>query len=370
MVAGSHRSCSRSSSRAVCTAVAFALVERRLPPMPRARAAWAGALVVVAVAGLVGVFAAKGSPWTLAERGYDEFVETPDGPTASTRDPSDLNSRLFSLWGNGRAELWSVAWDMARERPLLGKGAGTYEQYWLRDRPFESDARDAHSLYLETLAELGAPGLALLAVALGTPLVAAMRARRRRLVGAATGAYVVYVVHAAADWDWEMTAVTLTALFCGVALLVAARDESASGRAGRGIRSALVVLALVAATLSLVGFLGNRAIVETERAAGGNDWDLAESEARNAIRWTPWSADGWQALGETQLQQAELADARRSFRRALAKAPDDWNLWLNLAYASTGAEQRRAAERALALNPLSSEIERVRPAIGLPPAEG
>ena len=350
-------------------AVAFALVERRLPAMPRARAAWAGALIVVAAAGLVGAFAAYGSPWTLAERGYHEFVEAPDG-TASTQDPSDLNSRLFSLWGNGRAELWSVAWDMARDRPLLGTGAGTYEQHWLRDRPFESDARDAHSLYLETLAELGPLGLALLAAALGAPLVAALRARRRRLVGAATGAYVVYLVHAAADWDWEMTAVTLTALFCGVALLVAARDESTSGRAGQGTRAALVAVALGAAALSLVGFLGNRAIVETERAAGDDDWELAESEARRAVRWTPWSAHGWQALGETQLQQAEFADARRSFRNALAKDPDDWNLWLNLAYASTGAEQRRAAERALALNPLSSEIGRVRPAIGLPPAEG
>jgi cytochrome c-type biogenesis protein CcmH/NrfG len=167
-----------------------------------------------------------------------------------------------------------------------------------------------------------------------------------------------------------MTAVTLTALFCGVALLVAARDESAPARAGRGIRATLAVVALVAAALSVVGFLGNRAIAESERAAGADDADLAEAEARRAIRWTPWSAHGWQALGEVQLQHAELADARRSFRRALTKDPDDWNLWLNLAYASKGAEQRRAAERALALNPLSSEIKRVRPAIGLPPADG
>jgi O-antigen ligase len=352
--------------------VAFAQIERRLPRLPRVRAAYAGTLVAVAAAGAVAIFAVYGAPWTLAERGYHEFVDPPAAaPTAgSPQEPGDLNSRLFSLWGNGRAELFAVAWDTAREHPLLGTGAGTYEQRWLRDRPFELDARDAHSLYLETLAELGPAGLTLLAVALGAPLVAALRARRRRLVGAATGAYVVYVVHAAADWDWEMTAVTLTALFCGVALLVAARDESGSVRAGRGIRATLAVAAVVAAALSLVGFLGNRAIAESERAAGADDADLAEAEARRAIRWTPWSAHGWQALGEVQLQHAEFADARRSFRRALAKDPDDWNLWLNLAFASKGAGQRRAAERALALNPLSSEIARVRPAIGLPPADG
>jgi O-antigen ligase len=353
-------------------AVAFALAERRVPPMPRARAAYAGALLAVAVAGTIAIFAAYGAPWTLAERGYREFVErpapAPAGAPAENR--RDLNTRLFSLWGNGRAELWAVAWDTARDEPLLGAGAGTYEQHWLRERPFELDARDAHSLYMEMLAELGAPGLALVIVALGVPLVAAVRARRWRLGGVTTGAYVVYVVHAGADWDWEMTAVTLTALFCGVALLVAARDESAPPRVGRSLRAIVVVAALAAAALSVLGFVGNRASVESERAAGTRDWGLAESEARTAIRWAPWSAQGWQALGEAELQQADFTAARRSFRRALAKDPEDWNLWLNLAYASTGAEQRRAADRALALNPLSSEIERVRPAIGLPPADG
>jgi hypothetical protein len=349
-------------------AVVFALAERQMPTMPRVRAAYAGALVAAAAGGAIAIFAAYGAPWTLAERAYRQFVEIPTPVRVSVQEPPDLNTRLFSLWGNGRAELWSVAWDTAREQPLLGTGAGTYEQRWLRDRPFELDARDAHSLYLEMLAELGAPGLALLVVALAAPLVAAVRARRRRLVGVTAGAYVVYVVHAAADWDWEMTAVTLTALFCGFALLVAARDESAPSRVGRVARAAIVLVALATAALSVLGFVGNRASAESERAAGAADWELAEAEARTAIRWAPWSAQGWQALGEAQLQQADFAEARRSFRRAIAKDPEDWNLWLNLAYSSTGAEQRRAAERALALNPLSSEIERVRPAIGLPPA--
>ncbi|HYT50946.1 MAG TPA: hypothetical protein VEL10_01935 [Gaiellaceae bacterium] len=41
--------------------------------------------------------------------------------------------------------------------------------------------RDAHSLYVETLAELGPIGLALLSAALVVPLVAAVRARRHPL---------------------------------------------------------------------------------------------------------------------------------------------------------------------------------------------
>ena len=43
----------------------------------------------------------------------------------------------------------------------------------------------------------------------------------------ALGAYSVYVLHAGVDWDWEVTAVTLTAIVLGGCLLgYARRDDS------------------------------------------------------------------------------------------------------------------------------------------------
>ena len=79
---------------------------------------------------------------------------------------------------------------------------------------------DAHNLYLETLAELGAPGLILLLLVLGMPFAAVKRARAATpLAAAACGAYVAFLLHAGIDWDWEMPAVTLSALFCGLALI-------------------------------------------------------------------------------------------------------------------------------------------------------
>ena len=48
-------------------------------------------------------------------------------------------------------------------------------------------------------AELGVIGLALLAVVLGAPLIGAVRARRRRLVPIAFGAYVAFLAHAAVE---------------------------------------------------------------------------------------------------------------------------------------------------------------------------
>jgi tetratricopeptide (TPR) repeat protein len=351
-------------------ALAFAYVERLLPSLPRARLAYGMILATLGAAGLVAIFAAYGSPWAISERAYDSFVRAPPPVAAPVGSQSDLNQRLFRFWGNGRADFWRVAWRDSSEHPVLGSGAGTYEEYWYRHRPIPSIVRDAHSLYFETLAELGPPGLALLLLALGMPVVAAMRARRRRLVSAAFGAYTVYLAHAGVDWDWELTAVTLTAFLCGVALLVSARSEGTPRLTASRPRIALLAAALAAVVFSFVGLIGNTALSESHQAAIDERWGTAEAQARKAIDWAPWSSQGWQALAEAQLQQAKLAQARQSFRRALAKDPRDWNLWLELAFASKGAERRAAARRALALNPLSTEIEGVRPAIGLRPSTG
>ena len=80
---------------------------------------------------------------------------------------------------------WHVAWAQTEEHPLTGRGAGTFERAWLEAQPAPVFVRDAHSLYLETLAELGVVGLALLVIALAAPLAAAswrrVRRRHRRL---------------------------------------------------------------------------------------------------------------------------------------------------------------------------------------------
>jgi O-antigen ligase len=120
---------------------------------------------------------------------------------------------------------WHVAWQEAREAPLIGDGAGTFELAWLERRPIPADIRDAHSLYLETLAELGVVGLALLAVALAVPLASGFRSGAS---AAATSGYVAFLVHAGLDWDWEMPAVTVAGLLCGIALLVDGRRATSA----------------------------------------------------------------------------------------------------------------------------------------------
>ena len=151
---------------------------------------------------------------------------------------------------DNRPDYWKVAWTDFERNPGLGSGAGTFSDYWLHYREIDSFARDAHNLYIESLAELGPLGLALVLLALGLPLVR-LRGRRDPVLAAAAGGYVAFVVHAGLDWDWEVPAVTLAGLFCGAALLVGGRPDGLPPLSGRA-RLALLLVALALGVLAAV----------------------------------------------------------------------------------------------------------------------
>jgi Flp pilus assembly protein TadD len=148
-------------------------------------------------------------------------------------------------------------------------------------------------------------------------------------------------------------------------LLAAAR--SPWSRLGDWTRARVVLGAafFVVAAFSAFTLAGNRALASAGNATRADHLAAAESHARRASSLQPWSAAPWQTLGEAQLQQAKLAAARASFRRGLAKNPHDWRLWLDLALASRGKARTAAARQALALNPLSPEMNRILPFLGL-----
>jgi O-antigen ligase len=328
------------------------LLRRRVAPGDSARRAAVVALTLAAVAVVAAGLARTGGPQGAVRRAYHAF--TAPAPVVNT----DESRRLFSLSGNSRSDYWHVAWHEYEERPSLGGGAGSFQRYWLRHRPVGLPVLDAHSLYLETLAELGPVGLGMLLFALVIPLCAVRAARRHRLAPAALGAYAAFLVHAGIDWDWEMPAVTLAALVCGAALLLAARGGT--GQLPRRARVAGVALAAALGVVALVGFLGNRAVASSSDALDRASLHTATSDARSARRWEPWSPEPWRLLGEAQLEAGEVNKARASFRRGLAKDKGDWELWLDLALATRGADRQAALDHVALLNPLSTELREIR----------
>jgi hypothetical protein len=146
-----------------------------------------------------------------------------------------------------RSSLWGVAWHQFERHVALGSGAGTFALAWARSGLIETrgGALDAHSLYLETLAELGLVGLLLVLTFLALPLGQARRAP------VAAGGYVAFLVHAGLDWDWEMPAVVLAGLCCGAALLACGGGDARPVRLRS--RTAIVVLALALGVASIAG---------------------------------------------------------------------------------------------------------------------
>jgi O-antigen ligase len=325
--------------------------QRRLHLRSSQRAAVTATVWVVIAAVLVFGLVVAGGPSGIK----DKFVAAP--PTTH----GQLNKRLFSFSGSYRTPLWSQAWHEYNAHPILGGGAGSYETYYLQHRTRADKVKNAHNLYLETLAELGPLGLALLLVALLAPLYAAVRARREALVPALAGAYVAFLAHLAVDWDWQVTAVALTGLYCGAAILVAARSDADEQRQmAPRVRYALLGGTLAVMIVAFVGLVGNMSLAQASTAAGKGDWAASAKDARRAHTWAPWSSEPYRLLGEAQLGAGDTRAAVASFDEAIAKSPDDWNLWFDLARATTGTPQRKALAHAAALNPLSPEIAELR----------
>jgi O-Antigen ligase len=189
-------------------AAAVAWIAARRPAGPIALPRWApaaiAATVLIAAAAVIGVAA--------RDRGH---------PTASGASAQ----RLRSLESN-RYAYWKVALrDGFAKEPLRGIGAGGFAVIWLEHRDVPERAKVAHSLYVETLSELGIVGFAFLAAFIGGLVLVALAAWRRQ--PGAVALLALWATHSALDWDWQMPALTLVPLVLAGLAIASAEDEPA-----------------------------------------------------------------------------------------------------------------------------------------------
>ncbi|MGN6558584.1 MAG: O-antigen ligase family protein, partial [Solirubrobacterales bacterium] len=173
------------------------------------RAALALALVAIAAAIAVG-----GRAWSQFSSSDVQF-------------PNQPQAHYTELSGAGRHEFWRVAVDAFGEKPVLGHGAGTYLFSWDQLRHTEQKVLDAHSLYLEAFAELGAVGgllvLAMVIAILVTGFLAwrAAGGARKELYAILFAACLAFAVAAGIDWFWEIAALGSIFFTAGGALVAA-----------------------------------------------------------------------------------------------------------------------------------------------------
>ena len=135
-------------------------------------------------------------------------------------------SRLVSS-ESARYSYWDVAVDGWVQRPVQGIGVGGFEALWLAQRTEATPARNPHSLFIQTLSELGLIGIALLIAFVGAIVAAGRRARAGdpALVAGWIAVLGVVIFHSGLDWVWQMPAVSLIALTLAGALIAEADNS-------------------------------------------------------------------------------------------------------------------------------------------------
>ena len=248
--------------------------------------------LVASLVGLVIVLVAAavwGAPGRASDA-WDEFKEPSQAPGEGT-------ARLASVAGESRYQFWSSAAREMQSRPLAGTGSGTFEYWWNRDGDTESIVRDTHSLYLQTLGELGIVGLALLAAFLAAVLIgggwATVRAGSggRPQLAAALAGCVAFFATATFDWMWQIPVLPVTMLLLA-AVLVSAGARSSEGTPGLPwIPRAAIGLASIAVIVAIAVPLSSASLVrQSQEDAQSGDLQGALEEAKSAQNVQPSAA--------------------------------------------------------------------------------
>ena len=137
------------------------------------------AVIAASAIGALGVLVAAGTAVAgkfdrvdhFVSRQWDDFMRPANAPAAGS-------ARLVTA-STTRGDVYRVALDDFTAHPLFGSGAGSFSVSWYEHRRYNAALHNAHSLYLETLAELGIVGAAILLAFIAAFVLAAIRARRR-----------------------------------------------------------------------------------------------------------------------------------------------------------------------------------------------
>jgi O-antigen ligase len=279
-------------------------------------------------------------------------VGLPDRLSTAWGDFKDPNSaigsgsaRFSSASGTGRYQFWKASVDAYSNNPVTGIGPGTYEYWWAQHGSIPGFVRDAHSLYLETLGELGIPGLMLLLGALGSVFVIGIDklrkgdAYQRALLAAALAAGAAFATAAAIDWVWEMTVIPVAFLLIAAAVLrtPAGGRQQETSEPGESLRPRLILagLAIVSLAVIAIPMQSTRDLRQSQADARAGNLDSALAAARSA-----GSLEGFAASPNLQRAlvleaQGNLDAAASAAREATREESTNWRIWLTLSRIET-----------------------------------
>ena len=329
----------------------------RLPRPDRRQAVLGGAGAFVAL--LAAFTLLVGNPVT-------EIDEQVSKVSSSDASYGEIQGSRFTYGGGlNRLDFWSVALTQAGNAPLIGEGAGSFRSTYLVEGDGSEAPRNAHSLPLEALGELGIVGLALLCLAFGAAILAALRSRRLGPESAviSTAALVVTAValtQAAVDWSWYFGGqiAPLFALLGSAAAPAALAFDPLPRRLGHGVIAIAGLLVLIA----LPTFGSERLTLDAARG-WRTDLDGAYGALSTAADLNPFADAPLLVEAQIAKESGDPTRALRALQEAETREPSDWQsyyLGAQVLRAEDPEGARAQLEQAEALNPSSEDIKALR----------
>lgn len=250
--------------------------------------------------------------------------------------PGETTVRLSSIAGNGRYQLWDSALQQFSSAPLTGTGSGTFEFWWARNGDIASFVRDTHSLPLQTLGELGVPGLLLLAIFLGLVLVAGaqrtMRAARDHKVqlAAALGGCSAFLLAVLVDWPWQITVLPVSFLLL-TSVLITAGDRTERISPSWAVRAGATVVGLLAIVAIAVPLASTSAVRSSQSQVRDGNLTSALESARTARKIQPSASTPYLQEALVLEMLGDLTLAAEAAREAIEREETNWRPWFVLA---------------------------------------
>jgi UDP-GlcNAc:undecaprenyl-phosphate GlcNAc-1-phosphate transferase len=300
---------------------------------------------------------------------YDAFVHL-----SAAQGGEATASRLLTGAGN-RYDYWRIAADTWKDHPMLGVGAGNYDEPYFRARATTEDIRQPHSLVLLSLSELGLPGLALVLLLFGGVAWSAARGRRaasasrdeRLLFVAALGMFTAWGLHTQVDWIHLLPGITGGALIAAAVLLRRDPvDQPAPRRLLRPVPRGLVAAA-VALPVAVAGVSLSRQVLAQHYRAEAQDEltqkraTAALADADRALRLDSRDIETYYVKAAAFARLGDAESARRTLLNALEREPGDFLTYALLGDLSVRERNFPAARtyyrQALSRNPRDPSLQ-------------
>jgi O-antigen ligase len=389
--------------------IAIGFLSGRRPPSPATRTRAGAVLLALIAIGLVGFAGALAHSHRGFTGSISHGVDAVTNPNA--KPPPNTPGRLTAV-ASVRARYWKEALQVFDAHPALGAGAAGYETARLRYRTATLEVKHAHGFVVQTLADLGAIGLALALALLLTWMAAAGRPTHpfnRRWTswrawldiraGAGPGwrrigerdqlarytperigmlsmlcLVVVFGVHSLVDWTWYVPGDAFVALLCAGWLAGRGPLGSSTERVRRprslrevspmriGVATAAVIAALLAAWSQWQPQRSVDASQEALALLAADHPRGALMKAQTGVSRDPLSAQALFTLSTVQQAAGESALAKATLQRAVRLQPSNPQTWLALArydLSSDPAAALKELQAAIYLNPESIAPEAI-----------